>query len=164
MTPESHNAVLEQRFPSFKLFCAGRQKKRRGLRKNTLVPGAGTQHLKVKQHQGQPSQACSATVSWASWFLFLCFCFHCSPKPREVLTIPQVPQLGPNSAVMFTGYSTNVPVLPSNMYTLPRCPGECAVMPGENREAGPGDPRANVNSFTENEHRMYSLRTVLGQS
>lgn len=48
MASEPHNAVLDQRFPSFKLFCAGRQMKRRGLRKNTLAPGAGTQHLKVK--------------------------------------------------------------------------------------------------------------------
>lgn len=63
---------------------------------------------------------------------------------------------------MFTGHSTNVPVLPSNMYTLPRCPGEWAVMPGENCKALPGDPQAHVNSFTEYEHRMRSLQDRVG--
>ena len=65
---------------------------------------------------------------------------------------------------MFTGHSTNVPELPSNIYTVQRCPGEWAVMPGENHEAGPGDPQANVNSFTEYEHQMCSLQAMLGQN
>lgn len=44
----SYSAGLEHRFSSFKLFCAGREVKRKGWRKDIPGPGVGTQHLAVK--------------------------------------------------------------------------------------------------------------------